>query len=495
MRERSSATRRQWRRAFAVLATLWLPACHGGEFRGTPCDDCHYVTFDQPVPAQPSGGSAAETGRRLSVSDVPNLPATSSAGGSAHAGERSVGPVDWYTNAGLYLAPRVVFVEEAREVSVYGSALPVADGDTVFVDDVAVGTLAVMGGRIGKVSLPPLARGAHRLRIEGSAASARFDAIERHVLSDVDITMRGGALQVVYDPAREALFAVVFDGDLNQYAFVRLRFDGTQWQVDYLEMPTARAIGMTADGSDVLVTTAECELQRIDPDTLVVSPPERLVDDCDEPVLRMVSGLADGRVVYASVAGGAELWEYPTRTSLAAPALHYATTQLAQDGTQLIWAAGTSVDSEGAYRYDVGSREFLPLHPSGDPLYSDETLAISGDGSRFLHLADVYDLNSTRLGSLDEGERRDGPASFSADGQLLVTVAADRTHLRAYDLRGLSGDLVEGTELSKLGDRTRVWKLQVDAAGSSVFVFASQSVDPDGGQTRNMFLVRRLAKL
>jgi hypothetical protein len=407
--------------------------------------------------------------------------------GPANDGEGGVvGP------AARFVAPRVVYVGESRNVRVFGPRLGTATGYAVFVDDMNVGTLTAVRDREGTVVLPRLEIGEHFLRI-GSASehsAARLVTMPRTRYPDENFVLPGSVRSFIHDPERRAFFAILSAANGIGFNLVRIQFDGANWTLQTVDVPSPLGITMNPDGRELLVTNTGCVLIHVDPHSLKIGTIENLTPGCVYGEYEVIHALADGQVLYAASQSWARMWEYPGHRPVDSPMIHSVVSELSGYQTRLLWGEGTTISgTHPLYSYEVGSGKFEIFTTLGGDSYST-ALAISGNGDRITHRGSVYDRNLHYLGGLGVEPGRVG---LSGDGAVAVVYDDRLQTLRAYDVRGSSSPFPPLAPpvpfpLDMLG---QAFQLFVDDDGQTAFLFTIRFLGgPSTTETR--FVVRKV---
>lgn len=306
------------------------------------------------------------------------------------------------------VVPYVAYAGVSSRVTLYGEHLSKADGRSLFVNGVEALEIEATGDTRAQIDLPPLSEGTFKVRV-GNALDipremARVLVRSPPEYATADVPLPGLIHQVEYDAERDSLYALFRAPNIPGapvYLARRLRHAGGMWHVETIEVPgQPRALTLTADGTRLLVTSGGCAVHELDPGTLAVlrSLTKPSCNAAFEP-LGSIAALADGRVLVVDDDRDSTVWEYPAFTPTnALPEASLPFTQLNYERNRLLWAE--LPEERGFWRawyYDIhaGARAW-----TGQSGYWRHILGMSGDGSRTLHRADLYDREMRLLGTM-----------------------------------------------------------------------------------------------
>jgi hypothetical protein len=443
---------------------------------------------------------AADAGAPASGDDAgaPSNEARQRGASDADAGLSDAGAKPSERNPSLrFVAPRVVYVHEARELKVFGADLDAARADSVRVDGQPIGAITVNSESEGRIALPGLDAGEHTLALDGdvSGSVARLVAVPHPRYGAAEIPIPGRPDTVVYDPERGAFFGVFYDLDRTSDNTVgRIRCRDTSCQLDLVQFSLPTTAALSADGRDLLVLNQECVLAHVDPDSLSVQRREYLTcgDHISyEPVLLT---LADGQTFYTT-GDGTGTWHYPDRTQKSNS--DYAPLGLlSQDGTRSGWL-GLAPDghSSAVFIYDTGSSMMTRVQTLGDSQFSNSLMSLSADGRRFMHGNQVYeDAGGFRyVGSLDSSDAHPLSVALSDDGTFAVSYSLSENAVRVYDVQADHGPFPARPTLVQFPSDpyTAVQRFYITDDGHSIFGFISR-VGAGGSSVAFSLVVRVL---
>jgi hypothetical protein len=389
------------------------------------------------------------------------------------------------------VAPYVAYVGEASRVRLYGKNLLGANGQSLFVGGTEALNIVATGDSAATIDLPPLSAGTYTVRI-GHALDigremGRIVVRSPPVYQDVGGIDIGGALQSFeYDAERDAIYYVMFAPNGLHFAF-RLRNDGTgNWLADFLPLTPLnfepKALALSADGTEILVTSLTCWVHRINADTFEIL--ESAQHPSCEPgsEFSALAPLADGRVLVneSRLNSGDLILEYPGfAASDVLPSRRGAFLVLNAYGDRLLdvqsQAAQPAVDI-----YDVGgaSRSVnIQAHPAG---VHPSNVSMSANGSRTLHAANVYDADLNLIGRLAGNWSMVGSA-LNAQGTRAVVLDLDNNAFYVHDVSAPGPEFPQiGPEVVLPDDITSIERVFVPPAGGAVFGMAFVSNGPRG---------------
>ncbi|MGH8285478.1 MAG: hypothetical protein ACRETT_06895, partial [Steroidobacteraceae bacterium] len=248
------------------------------------------------------------------------------------------------------------------------------------------------------------------------------------------------------------------------------------------------AVGLTADGTQLLVTSANCTVHRLDPGTLATL--QSLTKPSCDPFggrFGAIAALADGRVLIADTEQGSNVWEYPGFGSLQIlPAIQDPVAVLSYERNRLLWAE-RPVDHgrKDIFYYDVGGSAAQSIKTQGDTLFTYSRLAISGDGSRTLHQERVYDGALRFIGTLEGRSTDPGTLpGLNRRGTRAIALDLQQNALFVHDVSGGGPTFPQvGGGIALQSYMTSGSKVVVPPADTAAFVFTVNDwipgYDPD----------------
>jgi hypothetical protein len=340
-----------------------------------------------------------------------------------------------------HVTPYVAYRGAVAPVTLYGDALQHTVGGTLLVDGVEVQGFTDSFATHARITLPDLPVGEHELRVRNNLGiergAARFVVREQPTYSDTEFDFPGRVESFEYDTERDVFYIVSWDLDYGHaYDAYRLRYDGSQWQRDAIPVTTPLAVSLNVDGTRLYVTSQDCSVTELDPETFAVLQ-TNTKPSCYYERFEMVRGLADGRMLVADTGGFPTVYNYPAFTVVSPtfPSLDSAIHVLNHTRERMLWAESPTITGpREVYIYDVPTRSMqeVAVH---DPntYFLPGFLSISGDGQRFMHGADVYDAGQY-IGSLQHAGTDYFHPALTYDGTRAVAFDRNTHRLSVFDL-------------------------------------------------------------
>jgi hypothetical protein len=396
------------------------------------------------------------------------------------------------------LMPYVAFTDRSQPVTLYGDALAQTEGRTFTIGGRAMRIDSATSER-ANADLPPLPDGTYTVSIENPLGIERQmgRVVVRGVpgYQDADIALGGPVRSVEYDAERDAFYVVLAES--GGLAAKRIgRAFGT-WQVEPINVSAPRAVALSADGTQLLLTADGCAVHHIDPVSLAILQSSTKPSCGGDERLGAVAVLADGRVLIADDLATSGVWDYPAFT--ASQILPSAMNPLAVVNyarNRLLWAERP--ETAGAWklhRFSVGMESAREVSPHSAPGYLRSNLAVSGTGTRALHRADLYDGQMNYLGTL-EGFANPQEMVPGLDHRGLRAVVLDTTTdaMLVYDINRPGPTYPLSYEPIPLPND--LWPndgvVIVPPADSAAFAFTTTAIDPSQNQYAYRLYVRRL---
>jgi hypothetical protein len=270
-------------------------------------------------------------------------------------------------------------------------------GATLVINGIEVqGFTEAMLGH-SRITLPALPVGEYDMHIKNKLGlvqpMGRFVVRAAPTYPDGEVALPGRIEAIEYDMERDAFYAVSTALPTATTEAWRLHFDGTQWHRDTIAAPATQSIALNADGTKLIVTSANCIVREVDPDTLqVLAMTAR--PGCFGEYYGFAAGLADGRVLIGDTDQWPEIYDYPSLdlSTIQLPFLYSPHYVLNATHERLLWAEtpGISPPRELFY-YDLrtnAATQVIAVDPQ--TWFLSWNLAISGDGERVMHRQDVY---------------------------------------------------------------------------------------------------------
>ncbi|MEJ2406423.1 MAG: hypothetical protein P8171_19430 [Candidatus Thiodiazotropha sp.] len=377
-----------------------------------------------------------------------------------------------------YVSPYVLYENLAHQVTLKGSNLLQAAGLTMEVGSATISNFTVVDDSEITIDIPELPAGEYRFQLVDNLgiapATGRLLIRTAPQYHETVTSLQGRPESIEYDPERDAFYVVLSDrtGRFAQ----RIGYDGAQWVATNLNVENPLAVGLSADGSELLLTTSNCEVAHLDSDTLDVISLNTYQGSCYIMRFGILNSFDDGQILIANNNQWSDMWEYPGFARFPAPSVHNPISIRSRYRNAMLWAEGPlSGTSRPLYIYSSKADTFtqFSIHDS-DSSYLPYNLAINDDGSRLLHKFDVYDENQSYIGSLSGQtyDIRDG-IGITPDGSRAIRFSYDTKKLSVFDLSMNTGPFLQLGNDIVLADDTfdRVIKIESSPDGSVVFVF------------------------
>jgi hypothetical protein len=385
-----------------------------------------------------------------------------------------------------YVTPYVLYENQPRQVTLKGSGLMQAAGLSMEIGSTTTSSFSIVDDNEISIEIPALPAGEYSFRLLDTlgiaSTSGRLLVKTAPTYQETVIPIHGRPESIEYDPERDAFFAVLWNLDYgSDYVAQRIRFDGVKWTVVDLSVQKPLAVGLTVDGSELLVTTANCEVVHVNPDTLAITSTNRYPDSCRYERFGMVNSFDDGQILIADTEQWSSAWEYPSFENFSAPIIHTPISIRTRNRNAMLWAESpTTTGPRSIYYYSSKTDSFTQFAVQDSETYFlAYNLAISDDGKRVIHKADVYDENQNYIGSLDgvtyNGLDRIG---VSPDGSHAVRFSYATKNLSIFDLSNNAGPFPQlGSDLTlPSGTFDSAFNVEFSHDGSAAFVFGLKTI-------------------
>jgi hypothetical protein len=385
-----------------------------------------------------------------------------------------------------FITPYVLYENQPRTVTLKGSGLLQAAGRSIEVGSTTVSKFTITDDGEISIDIPGLPAGEYGFHIVDdlgiAPTSGRLHVKTAPQYQDAIVSIAGRPESIEYDPERDAFFAVFRSLNFgSDYVLQRIRFDGTQWIVNSLNVHKPLAVGLTVDGAELLVTTGDCELVHVDPDTLAIKSTNAYSGSCSIDRFEMVNSFDDGQILLADTNQWPNMWEYPTFATFFAPSIHNPISLRSRNRNAMLWAERPTISGpRDIYIYSSKTDTFTEFEvQDSDTYFLPYNLAINDDGKRLIHQFDVYDENQAYIGSLSgltyNGLDRIG---ISPDGSRALRFSHDSKNLSIFDLSSGVGPYPQiGSEITLPADTfDSVFNVEISHDGSTAFVFGYKGV-------------------
>jgi hypothetical protein len=383
-----------------------------------------------------------------------------------------------------FVAPYVLYENQARNITLKGSGLLQAAGLSIAVGSIEISDFTVVDDEEIRIKIPGLTAGEYDFHIIDdlgiSPTSGRLLVKSVPKYQDAVVSIHGRPESIEYDPERDAFFGVFWDLVYGaDFVAQRIRFNGSQWEVDDLSVQQPLAVGLTLDGSELLVTTENCEVIHIDPETLAINSTSTFTGSCYPERFGMLNNFDDGQILVANTNQWPRAWEYPAFTTFSVPSVHNPISIRSRNRNAMLWAESPTISGlRSIYLYSSKTDTFtsFAVHDSGT-YFLPYNLAINDDGSRLIHQFDVYDDNQLYIGSL-AGLTYNGldRVGISPDGSRAVRFSYASKNLTIFDLSTDTGQFPQsgGDIVLPAGTFDKAFNVEISQDGSTGFVFGSK---------------------
>ena len=378
------------------------------------------------------------------------------------------------------VVPYVAYAGQASRVTLYGDNLSAANGRTLVINGVEVPGVSALDDKQATVELPALPAGKYTVRVKNGLGIVQdmgwVVVRDAPVYANADVALPGLVEAIEFDAERDAFYGVFRDG--TEVVAYRFRLIDGAWQAERIDVAGPGAARLTVDGRELLVTSGNCTIVHLDPETLgrlrattkpsCVPSEERLSD---------VLPLADARVFAADEDEESSVWTYPEfKAADILPTADRPFALMSYERNRLFWAERPEGQPNWkAYTYSVTSPTARAFAPHGALGFEITNLAISGNGRRALHRSDVYDEEFRYTGTLGGvGDPTEIVPGLNRDGTRSVVLDATVNAIVVNDLTG-PGPVypVIGAPIQLPSDTQDDSVMIVSPNGSAAFAFTS----------------------
>ncbi len=392
-----------------------------------------------------------------------------------------------------FVSPYVLYENQPRLVTLKGSGLLQAAGLPMEIGSTSIPSFTIVDDSEINIEIPALAAGEYSFHLVDdlgiAPTSGRLLVKPAPEYSDAIVPIHGRPESIEYDPERDAFFAVLWDLDYGMdFVAQRIRFDGTQWTVVDLSVQKPLAVGLTVDGSELLVTTENCEVVHVDPDTLAIKSTSTYPETCYIERFGMVNSFDDGQILVADTNQWPTAWEYPSFTNFSVPSVHNPISIRTRNRNAMLWAESPTISAPRSIHYYSSKTDSFTQFAvqDSDTYFTPYNLAISDNGNRLIHTIDVYDANQNHIGGLDGVTYSSlDRVGITPDGSRAVRFSYDTKNLSIFDLSSDAGPFPQlGGDLAlPSGTFDSAFKVELSHDGSAAFVFGYKAVS----QTTNEY--------
>lgn len=340
-----------------------------------------------------------------------------------------------------HIAPYVTYTGRPTPMTLYGTHLHQTLGATLVINGTQVQGFSEAMAEHTRIVLPPLAAGEYDLRIANNLGvvqpMGRLVVRDAPTYPDGEFAISGRVESLEYDSERDAFYVVSWDLDYgHKFEAYRLRFDGVQWQRDAIPVTAPLAVALARDGTTLFVTTENCGIQELDPNTFQVRQASTK-PSCYYESFGMVAGLANGRTIVGDTNQWPTVFDYPSlsTSTIPFPSVHTPVHALNRSHERLLWAESPTISApQELYSYDVRTNGFTQISVHDPETYFlAPLLALSGDGRRIMHRADVYE-DAQYIGSLQGTTSGLLSPALTSTGDRAVVLNPDTNIVSLFDL-------------------------------------------------------------
>lgn len=387
-----------------------------------------------------------------------------------------------------FASPYVMYENHPQTITLRGTGLLQAAGSSIMIGTTEIPTFTIVDDAEIQIDVPGMAIGEYTFKIADTlglaADSGRLVVRAAPVYQDVVVSINGRPESIEFDPERDAFYGVFWNLDYASGKVAqRIRFDGSQWAVDDLAVSSPLAVGLTGDGTELLVTTSSCDVVHLDPVTLAVNSTTAYTGTCMSDIFGMINGFDDGQILVADTNQWPTVWEFPSYTAFSAPSIHNPISIRSRNRNAMLWAESPTISApRDIYMYSSKTDTFTAFSVQDTGTYfSPYNLAINADGSRMIHKFDVYGGNQAYIGSLDGLTYNSlDRVGISPDGLRALRFSFDTKNLSVFDLSSGTGPFAQsGSDIVlPAGTFDAAYNVEMSYDGSTGFVFGSKTVAP-----------------
>lgn len=467
--------------------TFQMPIRVHASYTGAPLalaisSDAAWLTIDTPNVTT----AAASVTVRLDLDELETL-ANGSYNGIVRIAPAG-GYTEWIGTFSLHLqlpfvrqvSPYVVYTGQPTTLNLLGDQLHQAAG-RIRVDGTPTQNFTRASLAKARVDLPALAAGEYTVSATNELGierpGARLVVRDSPAHPDDEVTFPGRPTTIEYDAERDVFYGV-FLTDASTYIARRFhRLSSGTWQFDPIVVPNPRALTLALGGERLLVTTGVCGVYEVDPVTLQALLATDL-PNCYYQDFGLIAALAHGDVLIANTNQWSSVWRYPgfVQDYQLLPSVHTPVGVVSHDRSRMLWAESPTISPPNElHLFDVLGTP-ADATPLSSPVVVNDSgtyflranLAISGDGSRFMHRGDVYNGNRQYVGSLQGAGGPYLTPAVSRQGTRAVVYDSDSDELTLFDIStgnsfpalGVIDTLPEEVQSLQLGyhpDDAAVW--------------------------------------
>ncbi|MEW5757557.1 MAG: hypothetical protein AB1810_14780 [Pseudomonadota bacterium] len=383
-----------------------------------------------------------------------------------------------------YALPYVLYdTQAAQTIDVTGSGLQAAAGQHVTIGAVVADEVSILDDGRLQARFPALPLGEAQLRIGNALGvdrpGARFVVKSAPSYAQTVVPVPGRVESMAYDPERDAFYGVFWNLNYTSgYTIQRIRYVNSAWVMDSIPVANPVALTLLPDGSELLVTTGDCKVIHVDPDTLATSQPHAGNGNCYYATYGTVAAFNDGQILVANTNQWPTVWEYPGFVRTSYPSIYNPRTMVSRKRNRMIYTESPSISGpREAYYYDAHNDSYMPFGVVREGTYFlPYLMSLSADGSRFSHFNDIYDKNMLHLGSLEgytDADLNGDIWQLTPDGRRVIAHDFATNTLAVFDVTAGSGPYPKlGADIAMPANSVeQAFTIEPSIDGETAFIF------------------------
>ncbi|WP_144394138.1 IPT/TIG domain-containing protein [Pleionea sediminis] len=371
--------------------------------------------------------------------------------------------------------PYVIYENQSFDIVVNGERFDLTESAKLTVAGVEVEDPIIIDNQQIKLNSPALPPGDYRIQISNNLdlerPGGRFIVKPELSYSDAIVELPGNPSSLVYDEEHEAFYGVFWNSNSNVMTAAKIYFEDDEWLIQNIDIAGAKALTLSPDGSELLVTAENCIVRHYEPQTL------RLLESRSKPrcyyeTLGMIEWLNNDQVFVADTNQWPTLYSYPWFSARNAPSVHNPVVKSNLLRDKFIWAESPSISgARELYVYYSKTNSFQSVLINGEDYFTRRYLSFDADGSRMLHGKSVYDENLNYIGSLESDNQYLATTQPTPDG--LKAAMYEDGMLSIHDLSMEQGPFPKIGESINLNveDQVSAQEIKFSLDGKTAFIF------------------------